>query len=154
MRNKLILLAFIFVVFIVLIFSNCVKRSELELIPKKRAGVVSTALSLIGAPYCYGGKGPGCFDCSGFVSYVYKINGYKVPSTTKELMKIGKKIKHISELKKGDILIFKIKRKVYHTAIYIGNGDFVHSPKKNTRVRKESLNRYWRKKFKMGRRII
>ena len=154
MRNKLILLAFILVLLIILIFSNCIRRSELELIPKKRAGVVNTALSLIGTPYCYGGKGPGCFDCSGFVHYVYKLNGYNIPSTTKELMKIGKKVKHISELKKGDILIFKIKRKVYHTAIYIGNGDFVHSPKKNTRVRRESLNKYWRKKFKMARRII
>ena len=154
MRNKLSILIFILGVFVILVFSNCVRRSELELIPKKREGVVKTAISLIGTPYCYGGKGPKCFDCSGFVSYVYKINGYKIPSTTKELMKVGKKIKHISELKKGDILIFKIRRKIYHTAIYIGDGNFVHSPKKNTRVRKENLNRYWKKKFKMGRRII
>ena len=154
MRKKLTFWVFILSLFIILIFSNCIKRSELELIPKKRAGIVSTAVSLIGTPYCYGGKGPKCFDCSGFVSYVYKINGYKIPSTTKELMKIGKKVKHISDLKKGDILIFKIKRKLYHTGIYIGNGNFVHSPKKNTKVREESLNKYWRKKFKMGRRII
>ncbi len=134
--------------------SACIRRSDLELIPRMRNNIVQTAKSLVGKPYCFGGKGPTCFDCSGLVYYVYKVNGYNIPSTTKKLKKIGKKIKKINNLRKGDILIFKINRKLWHAGIYIGNGFFIHSPKRNARVREEELNKYWRKKFKMGRRII
>ncbi len=154
MRIKKTYISVLTILVISFFISSCIRRSELELIPKVRNSVVQTAKSLVGKPYCFGGKGPTCFDCSGLVYYVYKVNGYNLPSTTKKLKKIGKKIKKINNLKKGDILIFKINRKLWHAGIYIGNGLFIHSPKRNTRVRVEEINKYWKKKFKMARRII
>ncbi len=122
--------------------------------------VVAIALDQVGKPYSLGGKGPDSFDCSGLVYYCYKHAGYNIPSTTKKLKKVGKKVTgklKFKKLKKGDLLFFKI-GKIFggpnHVGIYIGNREMVHaSPTKG--VIKVYLNlKYWKKHFKYARRII
>jgi NlpC/P60 family len=45
-------------------------------------GIVDVARSQIGTPYLWGGKAPGGFDCSGFVSWCWSQLGVSVPSFT------------------------------------------------------------------------
>src|SRR4029453_9526198 len=39
------------------------------------AAVVAYARAQVGKPYCYGGSGPGCFDCSGLTMMAWRQAG-------------------------------------------------------------------------------
>lgn len=97
------------------------------------SGVAGTALSYVGTPYVWGGKGPGGWDCSGFVSYVYRQHGMSIPSQTSAIRFSGK-VKKVSTPQPGDLLF---QRGGGHVAIYIGGGKYVgaQNPKVGTVVR-------------------
>lgn len=66
--------------------------------------VVNTGRQYVGTPYTWGGKKPSTgFDCSGFVSYVYKQNGVDLPSSTDGLFKVGTEVS-LNNAKPGDII--------------------------------------------------
>ncbi len=122
----------------------------------KGYAVSKTAQSQIGKEYRFGGSSPKTgFDCSGLIQWAYKKHGIKVPRVTKDQAKAGKKIPS-SKAKPGDIVVFRSKdtSSGYHTAIYIGNNKFVHSPKTGAKIRVESLNSYWKPKLSSVRRIV
>lgn len=86
------------------------------------------AISLLGAPYKWGGAGPKSFDCSGLVRYVHKQLGIETPRTAAEQYAAAKPV-DLSHLEPGDLLFFRINgRRVSHVAIYAGEGRFVHAP--------------------------
>ncbi len=153
MKNGIIYLLSL-IIAATLILTSCLKERRISTVKVKQKEIINTAKNQIGKKYCYGGKGPSCFDCSGFIHFVYKMNGIDIPWTTDSLKKTGRKIRKIRNLKPADILIFRIRRKFYHAGLYMGNDEFIHSPKKGDRVRKERLNKYWRKKFKYARRVL
>ena len=79
-------------------------------------------------------KGPNSFDCSGFVYWVYKQNGIKVPGSTDAYKSYKGSSKEISwdSAQPGDILIvFNTERGTTygHAAIYLGNDSYIHAPK-------------------------
>ncbi len=152
--NKTKIRIILIILIIAFILSSCLKERKISINDVKQKDIINTAINQLGKKYCYGGKGPLCFDCSGFVYYVYKKNGYNIPATTKGLKNFGEKIKRIKKMKPADIIIFKIKRKHYHTGIYIGDNRFIHSPSKGGKIRIEAMNKYWQKKFKYARRIL
>ncbi|MCL1915490.1 MAG: C40 family peptidase [Desulfovibrionaceae bacterium] len=117
-------------------------------------GIVSTARSQTGVPYRLGGTTPQKgFDCSGLVYWVYKQYGISVPRLAKAQASSGRQV-NSADLKPGDIVAFRING-AYHTGIYSGNGNFIHSPRTGSRVREENLrNGYWSKRFIGGRRMI
>lgn len=88
----------------------------------------------LGLPYRRGGKGPGGFDCSGFVSYVFKNFGYNVGSSSADIANKWKKIQ-FSEALPGDIIYFKganaKSKRVGHSGIILSNENgvvtFIHS---------------------------
>jgi len=106
-----------------------------------RRQIVGLAQSLAGLPYVFGGSDIDGFDCSGLVFYVYDCFGIRLPRSAKEQGRLPGtvKLKHASP---GDILVFKLK-KVWHTAIYLGENRFVHAPNSEGWVRFEELNEYW-----------
>ena len=60
-------------------------------------------------------------------------------------------------MRPGDILVFDTRRgrTGLHTALYTGNGRFVHSPTSGKRVREDSLSQeYWKKRLIRVRRIV
>ena len=90
------------------------------------------ALSLLGAPYKWGGAGPKTFDCSGLVQYVHEQIGIVAPRTAAEQYSAAKPVA-LSSLAPGDLLFFRTKGKgkgalISHVAIYAGEGRFVHAP--------------------------
>jgi lipoprotein Spr len=74
------------------------------------------------------------FDCSGFVSYVFKKFNFNVPRSSCEFISVGEKIK-LEDAKPGDIILFtgtkKHTRSIGHIGIVVYNGTdgfrFIHS---------------------------
>jgi cell wall-associated NlpC family hydrolase len=95
--------------------------------------IADTALSMLGTPYRYGGRGPGGFDCSGLVYYAYQQAGIEVPRTAKNQKKAARRINRQS-LSRGDLLFFNVSWKSGHVGIYVGDDRFVHAPSSGKRV--------------------
>ena len=76
--------------------SNIVMRNEL----------IAYARTFLGKPYCYACASPEKgFDCSGFVSFVFKKYNISLPRSSSAYALIGKELKP-EEFKEGDILVF------------------------------------------------
>ena len=116
--------------------------------------VVQAALGLQGRPYAPGGSGPGAFDCSGLVQYVYAQAGVALPRTVSEQFATTVPIDGDAVLP-GDLLFFKmVGRKPSHVAIALGDGRFVHAPSSRGAVRIEDLSApYWRQRLEGARRV-
>ncbi len=116
--------------------------------------LLSKAHSAIGVPYVRGGSGPSGFDCSGFVSWAYKSVGVKLPRTAREQSMVGERIRKQEDMRAGDIVAFRHPRRGYHTGIYVGDGKFIHSPRRRTTVRINSLSDpYFSSTFLGARRV-
>lgn len=118
--------------------------------------VVAKARTQIGKPYKYGGTTPKTgFDCSGLIQWSYKQCGVNVPRNTKDQAKAGTAVKK-SQLRAGDIIVFRISaRSGLHTAMYTGNGKFIHSPSTGKRIREDNLSTdYWARRYVSARRIL
>ena len=102
------------------------------------------AHSLLGSPYVLGASGPGAFDCSGFVKYVYNRSGLpNFPTFTGNQWVLGKRITG-QPLRPGDQLFFRGGRyqDVFgfgHTGIYVGGNQYIHASGRSTGVIKSSL---------------
>lgn len=126
-------------------------NAEQELAGQK---LLRHARSAIGTPYVLGGSNPGGFDCSGFVLWAYKNVGVKLPRTAREQSVVGESIRNIEDMRAGDIVAFRHPKRGYHTGIYVGDGKFIHSPRKRTRVRINSLSDPYFSKTLLGARRV
>ena len=120
----------------------------------KSSQVVSAANKVMGTKYVYGGTTTKGFDCSGFIGYVYKKAGVKLPRTSAAMYKKGKKVSK-KNLKTGDLVFFNTSGKgVSHAGIYIGKGKFVHSSSsKGVSVAKINDPYYWGSKYVGAKRV-
>ncbi|MDR2825533.1 MAG: C40 family peptidase [Deltaproteobacteria bacterium] len=125
-------------------------------VSKKVSGdaICRTLRTQIGTPYKYGGNSPSTgFDCSGLVRWAYQQYGIKTPRTAQEQAGYGRSVPK-SKLYPGDVVVFRVRGR-YHTGVYVGNNNFIHSPRTGANVQVESLNSgYWKKTFSGARRII
>ena len=90
--------------------------------------IITLAKSKMGDSYESAKAGPDHFDCSGFVYYVFKKNGIKIPRTSLLQSQSGSKLSR-EEIKRGDILSFDThdRKHINHSGIYLGEGKFIHS---------------------------
>lgn len=129
---------------------------EGEQVAEKRQQIVDTALKYQGVPYRWGGTGPGGFDCSGFVWYVFRENGIPLPRVSSEIYGLGKAVAR-EELLPGDIVFFEgYCSGPSHGTIYIGDGEFVHSPSEGYCVSIARIDdpEYWAPRYYGARRVI
>ena len=96
--------------------------------------ICKRAVSYMGLPYLWGGSSTKGVDCSGFVQSVYFMNGIILSRDASLQALHGLPVdisKGIGQLRKGDLLFFGTTRNaishVSHTAIYLGDGDYINS---------------------------
>lgn len=107
--------------------------------------ILSSAKTLLGVPYLWGGTSVKGVDCSGFTKTSYFLNGIVIPRDASQQALIGEEIevlendstsidKCLKNLKAGDLLFFAAaklrgdsKGRITHTAIYMGDGEFIQS---------------------------
>lgn len=100
----------------------------------------------MGTPYVWGGKNPGGFDCSGFVSWAYGQAGKSIPSSTGALSGTGTKVPY-SSAKAGDLVFFTNPNGSAHVGIYLGGGQFLGA-QSSTGVAIASMSSgYWKDAF-------
>lgn len=125
--------------------------------------LIDFAKKLIGIPYKYATSNPDIgFDCSGFVSYVFKNFGFSVPRSSSEFASTGSETS-LKDAKVGDVLVFTGTnprvRTIGHVGIvYSVDGDsitFIHSTSgKAHGVTITELNDYYKSRFLKVMRIL
>jgi murein DD-endopeptidase len=130
-------------------------ESRLEDEPRIGSEIVLRAISLLGAPYQWGGSGPSAFDCSGLVQFVHHALGIQVPRTAEQQFHAATRVA-IEALEPGDLLFFKIHgKRISHVAIYAGSGRFVHAPQTGRPIELRPLNDgYYRPRLAAAGRLF
>ena len=100
--------------------------------------VVNAAKAHLGLPYLYGGTSPSTgFDCSGLTQYAFRQAGITIPRVSYEQAAAGRAVPY-SQLRVGDLVAFY--SPVSHVGIYVGNGQFIHSPRTGDVVKISKLS--------------
>lgn len=106
-------------------------------------GIVDTAMAYVGYPYVWGGTSPSGFDCSGFVQYVFRQNGYYISRVATTQYYDGDFVSYYN-LQPGDVVFFNNTYGndygITHVGIYIGGGAFVHAANSNDGVKVSYLS--------------
>lgn len=100
-----------------------------------------TAERFTGIQYKYGGNNVvEGLDCSAFVKSVYYLIGLDIPRTSQEQFNAGDPVER-SNLKEGDLLFFgKGPERISHVGMYIGNGKFIHAPRRGEPIQITPVN--------------
>ena len=117
--------------------------------------IVAKAKTCLGVPYVWNGTSMKGFDCSGLVYYVLKSLGYSPNRSSVDQYKMGSYVSK-SKLQPGDLVFFAgtYKSGISHVGIYIGDGQFIHSPHSGDVVKISDLNsNYYREHYYGARRI-
>jgi hypothetical protein len=106
-------------------------------------GVLREAFKYLGVPYVWGGNGPSGLDCSGLVRNCFGQCGVRLPRRASEQAQVGQPVPlSLAALRPGDRLYFAVGRPtIDHTAIYLGNGYFIHASMSRGRVGVDHLSR-------------
>ena len=127
---------------------------------KKISAVIAKAETYKGTPYKYGGTSKSGIDCSALIQNSYAHAGYKVPRTSKEQSKFGKKVSW-NGVRPGDLVFFKFKKKGekwYHSGMVVRregeNIYFLHASSSRGVVESNLASDYYKKNVKVFRRVI
>ncbi len=123
------------------------------------SGILQKAENLLGTPYRYGGTTPAGFDCSGFITYLYKPFVPQLPRISRDMARYGRHVSR-SQLRPGDLVFFatgKSRNVITHVALYLGNNTIIHAvsggPERGVII--TSLDtRYWRKRYAGAVRVL
>lgn len=134
--------------------SNFVSFGTTFLSKKQGLEIIATGKKYIGVPYVFGGTTPKGFDCSGFLQYVFKENGFLIPRLADEQYQLGLSAK-TSQLSEGDLVFFTTYTSgVSHCGFYVGDRKFLHaSSSKGIRI--DSLDSdYWKSRYFGAKKIV
>lgn len=131
---------------------TAVKKASVTPAGNYKSKAISVAKSNLGVKYKWAGNTPSGFDCSGLVNYSLGKAGVNLPRTAGEMYSVGTKV---TSYQPGDLLFFATSggRKVTHVAIYIGNGQMIHSATSNGVSIASINNPYWKPRFIGAKRI-
>ncbi|MBZ2174628.1 C40 family peptidase [Schnuerera sp. xch1] len=109
--------------------------------------VIREAMKYIGTPYLLGGETINGFDCSYFVQTVFRNSkNIYLPRKTKKQYKVGETIDY-KDMRPGDVIYFSKKnskkKKVSHTAIYLGNNYIIHASGDEDMTTISYLGKHW-----------
>jgi probable lipoprotein NlpC len=157
-KKKAIFWCYFLLIGVILVLSSCSSSKKIR--RKDVNQVIETAKSYRGTPYQYGGSTRAGIDCSALIYHSFASVNKKVPRSSEEQSKLGKKIPE-NKIEKGDVLFFatgKNKRKVSHsglvTEVKSGEVLFIHSST-SLGVTEDRLNQtYWKKAFLYAKRFF
>ena len=116
--------------------------------------IVQTALGYVGVPYAFGGTSPSGFDCSGFVRYVYAVNGLSLPRTADAQWGSGYSVSS-GQLQPGDLVFFSTyEAGSSHSGIYLGGGRFVSATSSRGVAIDSLYSSYWGARYIGAKRIV
>ena len=112
--------------------SAWVQRGDVSLEHRKLAldETIELARRFLGLPYTWGGTSSFGYDCSGFTQMLCRRRGIDMPRDAQPQadwhgMRV---VSSSAELQPGDLLYFgKSDKKITHTGLYIGGGEFIHA---------------------------
>ena len=108
--------------------------------PDQGGALVDRAMRYLGVPYVWGGTDPTVgLDCSGFVQLVHREMGIELPRVSRDQARAGRPVASLAEARPGDVLVFG--EPVNHVAIYTGDGQMVHAPRRGDVVTHEAIDR-------------
>jgi cell wall-associated NlpC family hydrolase len=118
--------------------------------------LVAFAETQIGVPYVYASCDPKVgFDCSGFITYVFKHFNIQVPRSSYGFTHMGRTVPY-TDAKKGDIILFtgtdKLATDVGHIGLVVSNNNgvlqFIHATSgKTMAVTVSPLDEQYKKRF-------
>jgi cell wall-associated NlpC family hydrolase len=118
--------------------------------PSRYGGVVGIAMRYLGVPYRWGGASPSTgFDCSGFTMYVFAQVGVSLPHYTGSQWNMGTPVSR-DQLQAGDLVFFN---GLGHMGIYVGGGNFIHSPHTGDVVKISSMSGWYAQTYVGARRL-
>ena len=115
-----------------------------------------TAERFVGIPYRWGGETVvDGMDCSGFARAVYNLCGLNIPRTSRDQFKAGDPVAK-DDLRDGDLVFFGASETaINHVGIYVGNGKFVHAPRRGEEIKVSSVEEsYFERRFVGARRYF
>jgi cell wall-associated NlpC family hydrolase len=94
------------------------------------AVAIAYARAQLGKPYCWGGTGSGCYDCSGLVMEAWAKAGVSIPRTSEAQWAA---LPHIaaSQLEPGDLIFYAGSDGTVsspgHVVLYVGGGEAIQA---------------------------
>jgi cell wall-associated NlpC family hydrolase len=90
---------------------------------------IELAKRFLGLPYLWGGSSSFGFDCSGFTQILLRARGFNMPrDADQQVVWTGVVPVDRKDLQPGDLLFFgSSPRNITHTAMYIGDGQFIQA---------------------------
>lgn len=102
------------------------------------SAVLAIASRYLGVMYRYGGTTAAGFDCSGYVQYVFRQVGIKLPRTAQQQMNATTSIP-ASEARQGDLVFFVSGGYASHVGIVISKGMMIDSPRSGKAITKRKI---------------
>lgn len=144
------------------------EKPKVTPVPSTSGSLIDNLLAysrtFLGLPYKPAGCEPSTgFDCSGFVSYLFKQFDIHLPRSSQELSKVGSPVA-LKQTKPGDLLFYGYKKngtyRTNHVALVFshenGHLAFIHSSSHGVVIDDpNSLSwAYWEKRFLFARRVL
>lgn len=121
--------------------------------------ILEKADTQLGTPYRSGGISPGGFDCSGFVSWLYRPTLPNLPRISRDQARSGEVVAN-GDWQQGDLLFYATgsdPNRINHVAIWYGGGQIIHSisdgPETGVVVTPANA-RYWDRRYITSRRVL
>jgi len=136
-----------------------VSMSFSELPAETITPILQRARELVGQPYVNGGMSPGGFDCSGFISYLYRPTVPQLPRVSRDMALNGVAVEY-GDWKPGDLLFYATgadRTRINHVALWYGDGNIIHSisdgPETGVVV-SQAASKYWASRYISSRRVL
>ncbi|HWB67393.1 MAG TPA: NlpC/P60 family protein [Mycobacteriales bacterium] len=111
-----------------------------QLYEHKISHVMHVVRNQRGKPYVYGAAGPGAFDCSGLVRYVFGRAVQRwLPHNAEAQYQSVHHIAHRRNLRVGDLVFQESGGYAFHVGIYAGHDKWWHAPHSGSHVRKQQI---------------
>ncbi len=122
----------------------------------ERDKIIFEVIKFLDTPYRYGGTSPNGIDCSAFTGAVFKNSLHiDLPRSSADQYTVGHKIGNQEDLKFGDLVFFKTRRRrsISHVGIYLGNRLFAHASSSQGVIVSSLDETYYKKRYVGAKRV-